>query len=145
MNYCTKSDIEALLNLKFDSESQPTEAKVNLFITSISSELNMALMRSGLPSPATEENALEILKIYCGFGTAGLVAMTYGGNIENIGTTQGVYYRTEYKDFLKRLKDDPGMLDMRIISGPMIASTNVTDGYTPESVIEDRVGDDWTP
>jgi len=146
MEYCTKNDVEALLNLKFDSESQPTETKVNLFIKAIASELSLTLRKVGLTVPPTNQYVLDTLLIYNGYGAAGLVALTYGGNVENIGTTQGVYYRDEYKAFIQSVLANPDLLKPEDpMTGVMIASTNVTDGHTPLSVVEDRIGDDWTP
>ena len=144
--YCNKDDVEALLNLKFDSESQPTEAKVLLFIQSIASELNLVLRKAGSPIPPTNTDVINTLRTYNGYGASGLVALSYGGNMESVEASQGAYYRREYKEFMKSVLEDTSLLlPDTTISGGLVASTNVTDGYTPMSVVEDRQGDDWTP
>lgn len=141
MAYCTYDHVGTLLELTFTDDSKPSSTKVTEIIDMIASEINLVLISRGISVPVAGTDFYKILTLNNAYGAAGVVGLTYLSNVDGVDDKQGAYYKKEYKDFIALLKSEPDLFKTMIKN--VTASTNVTDGYTEEDVIEDRIGDDW--
>jgi hypothetical protein len=143
MAYCSYSDVGLLLALSFDENSRPTDAQVTDIISLISSEVNMTLNSVGITIP-TSGDLFNLLRLRVMQGSAGIVGLSYYGNTESIINSQGDYYTNLYRDFLKDLKENPGVYSSVSGGSLLYISNQVLAGYeTEESITDILIGNDW--
>lgn len=131
-NYCTYSDVSALYGTTYTASTTPTSTQVTAWITLITSEIDTVLYKIGITSQPTDTDALNVLKIYCSFGTACLVGMVHYHNSVKINDTKPVNFCQKYKEFI----EDPSIL-LNILGPSSDGVSNIVlDGTKTEDEIE---------
>jgi hypothetical protein len=143
-DYCSISDVQALTQLTYSSDTEPTSTQVSGVISQITGEIDVILASLGVTSQPTDSNVLNMLKLKCAMGVAGLIGLTYYNNPEETNNQMGLYWQ-EYKDFLTKIQENPQMIIDAAGSGLAtsdVIGNQVTAGYVDEDDILDNFTDD---
>ena len=140
--YCDHTDVGILLDLTFDEvSSKPRASKVITIIELISSEVNLALMGSGITLPTVGTDLYNIVKLKTMQGSAGLIGITYYGNDDKVVGTRGEYFRQEYLKFINDIQNKPELFMTSVSS--LVIGNQVTNGTeTEESISDVLIGND---
>jgi hypothetical protein len=144
MAYCNYSDVGLLLQFTYDTNSNPTAAKVTDVIALIASEIEMALIGVGIALPVAGTNLYNLVRLNNMYGAAGIIGVTYYRNTEDIDGSQGDYYRKLYMEFLLNIKKNPNFYNSVSGGSNSTIGNQVTAGYeTAESITDVLIGNDW--
>ncbi len=101
--YCTREQLEELMSVTFIASSKPTDDKACEIIEEVASEMDGVLAAVGYPLPIIAESALRLLCHYNTYGAA--AAAWHSGYVTDRDMPRVIYWSTEYRGFLSRIKN----------------------------------------
>jgi hypothetical protein len=101
--YCTAANVEALIHKSYTADTEPTIEEVESNIDNIAGAIDGVLKAAGYALPIDDASALLMLKQYNAYGAA--VPVWYATFRSRDEEPQVEFWRSEYRDFLKGIKD----------------------------------------
>lgn len=138
--YCQVSDIQAYgINYTFSTSSQVTLTQVNVFITTVESEINMALYQIGI-TVINNPNLTQMLNYYDASMVASMVLRRQNSELDQ---KQAETYKKDYTDWLQKMLHDKDYQKMLVFNNASAQSgqqtgSPVTNGFIVEPPSLDR-------
>lgn len=102
MSYCVVKDVEDLMQQKFTNSTSPPMSKVAQLVMDVSADLDGVLIAAGYTLPITGTLSLSMLRRYTTYGVA--AGAWHAGVHTDSDTPRVVYWTTEYREFIGRLR-----------------------------------------
>ena len=147
MDYCALSDIQTFTHLTYGTGTKPTSTEVSAIISDVSARIDLYLKAAGFVPPPTDTAILAHLKHLAIFGVAGLIGQTYNAGQMPYPQNSRVFdYLKKFEDGLKEIIDNPILLGIVGGTDPIEVSSNVVDGITTETEVENLfLNEDFKP
>jgi len=102
MAYCTRAQLQGLMDQTFAATSSPTATEVEQMIDDVASEIDGVLRAAGYSTPVTATNALPLLRRMNQFGAA--PSAFHGSALTDTEPARVKYWREAYDAFLVRIR-----------------------------------------
>lgn len=102
MAYCEVADVEKLMGAQFPLSGRPSKEDVEQMIADAAADLDGVAQAAGYDTPVTGISAVALMKRYNTCGAA--VAAWHAGYVSEAEPARVEYWRTEYRDFITRLR-----------------------------------------
>jgi len=102
MSYCTVTDVETLMQIKFSLNSRPNLKQVKEIIAAVAAELDGVVQAAGYTVPVTATAAKAVLTRENTLGAA--CECWHAGYISDTAPARAEYWCEQYAAFLNRLR-----------------------------------------
>lgn len=140
--YCDLIDIEDLLQLKFTDSSKPTVDRATVIMEEIASEIRMRLSNADATYSEDNEDAKRILRLKNAQGAAAIINLTFYKNANNIQDSLPEYWLRIYREFLKEIQRNPGILSGKV-KQPVLGNIVTQNGSDVDNYTKHMIKDNY--